>query len=62
MVATALFRKRAMTHAVCHSKSLFLVQTTHSAIGSPFVLQGVTLFLYTVEKIHNRSEKSNMSH
>lgn len=47
-----------MTQAVYHSKSLFLVQTTHSAhIGTPFVLQGVTWFLYTVEKIHNRSEK-----
>ena len=40
-----------MTDAVYDSKSLFLVQTTHSAhIGTPFVLQGVSLFLYTVEK------------
>lgn len=39
-----------MTHAVYYSKSLFVVQTTHSAhIGTPFVLQGVHLFLYTVE-------------
>lgn len=63
MAAGDLNREGTMTHAVYHSKSLFLVQTTHSAhIGSPFVLQGVTLFPYTVEKTHNRSEKSKMSH
>ncbi|KAI3364882.1 hypothetical protein L3Q82_001066 [Scortum barcoo] len=37
------------------------MQTTHSAhIGTPFVLQGVTLFLYTVEKIHNRRYKAKL--
>ena len=46
-----VYKTRAMSDAVYHSKSLFLVQTTHSAhIGTPFVLQGVSLFLYTVEK------------
>lgn len=46
--------QKTMTHAVSHSKVLFLVQTTHSAHnGTPSVLQGVT-----VQKIHNRSEKS----
>lgn len=51
--------QKTIPHAASQSKYLFLVQTTHSAhIGTPFVLQGVILFLNTVEKIHNRSEKS----
>lgn len=39
-----------MTPAVSHSKTLFVVQTTHSArFGTPFFLQGVTFLLNTVE-------------
>lgn len=39
-----------MTPAVSHSKTLFVVQTTHSAhFGTPFFLQGFTFLLNTVE-------------
>lgn len=39
-----------MTPAVSHGKTLFVVQTTHSAhFGTPFFLQGVTFLLNTVE-------------